>query len=209
MTERSVSYADAVASVARAEGNLDLVSDELFRVARALEGSDELRMTLSDRQIPAARRQQIVEDLLGDQASETTTAMVSMIVAAGRSSDLVDIARGAVELNARDRGRSVAEVRTAVGAYRRSGGAAGRRAERRNRPSGGDQGDRRSQRHGRRGGHHRRRSCRRIGAPPPEPASGLLLMAFGEALRRQVAQGAGRVRMSLMNVSYRGEQWQS
>ena len=114
MTERSVSYADAVASVARAEGNLDLVSDELFRVARALEGSDELRMTLSDRQIPAARRQQIVEDLLGDQASETTTAMVSMIVAAGRSSDLVDIARGAVELNARDRGRSVAEVRTAV-----------------------------------------------------------------------------------------------
>ena len=114
MTERSVSYADAVASVARAEGNLDLVSDELFRVARALEGSDELRMTLSDRQIPAARRQQIVEDLLGGHASETTTAMVSMIVAAGRSSDLVDIARGAVELNARDRGRTVAEVRTAV-----------------------------------------------------------------------------------------------
>ena len=114
MTERSASYADAVASVARAEGNLELVSDELFRVARALEGSDELRMTLSDRQIPAARRQQIVEDLLGGQASETTTAMVSMIVAVGRSSDLGRIAQEAVELNARERGRSVAEVRTAV-----------------------------------------------------------------------------------------------
>lgn len=114
MSERSASYADAVASVARAEGNLDLVSDELFRVARALEGSDELRMTLSDRQVPAARRQQIVEDLLGGLASETTTAMVSMIVAAGRSSDLGSIAQEAVELNARDRGRSVAEVRSAV-----------------------------------------------------------------------------------------------
>lgn len=114
MAERSASYADAVAAVARAEGNLDLVADELFRVARALEGSDELRMTLSDRQIPAARRQQIVEDLLGGHASDTTTAMVSMIVAAGRSSDLAGIAREAVEINARDRGRSVAEVRTAV-----------------------------------------------------------------------------------------------
>ena len=114
MAERSAGYADAVAAVARAEGNLDVVSDELFRVARALEGSDELRMTLSDRQIPAARRQQIVEDLLGGHASETTTAVVSMIVAAGRSSDLAGIAREAVEINARDRGRSVAEVRTAV-----------------------------------------------------------------------------------------------
>lgn len=114
MAERSASYADAVAAVARAEGNLDLVSDELFRVARALEGSDELRMTLSDRQIPAARRQQIVEDLLGGHASDTTTAMVSMIVAAGRSSDLAGIAQETVELNARDRGRSVAEVRAAI-----------------------------------------------------------------------------------------------
>ncbi|WP_420620486.1 ATP synthase F1 subunit delta [Candidatus Poriferisocius sp.] len=114
MAERSASYADAVAAVARVEGNLDLVADELFRVARALEGSDELRMTLSDRQIPAARRQQIVEDLLGGHASDTTTAMVSMIVAAGRSSDLIGIAREAVEINARDRGRSVAEVRSAV-----------------------------------------------------------------------------------------------
>lgn len=114
MAERSVSYADAVAAVARAEGNLDAVSDELFRVARALEGSDELRMTLSDRQVPAARRQQIVEDLLGGQALETTTAVVSMIVAAGRSSDLIGIAQEAVEINARDRGRSVAEVRSAV-----------------------------------------------------------------------------------------------
>ena len=114
MAERSVNYADAVAAVARAEGNLDAVSDELFRVARALEGSDELRMTLSDRQVPAARRQQIVEDLLGGQALETTTAVVSMIVAAGRSSDLIGIAREAVEINARDRGRSVAEVRSAV-----------------------------------------------------------------------------------------------
>jgi len=37
-----------------------------------------------------------------------------MIVAAGRSSDPAWIAREAVEINARDRGRSVAEVRTAV-----------------------------------------------------------------------------------------------
>ena len=62
----------ACSTVAQAEGDLAEVEDELFRFARALEGSDELRETLTDPHIPAGRRQQIVEDLLGGKARPTT-----------------------------------------------------------------------------------------------------------------------------------------
>ena len=70
-------YAQALFEVAKAEGSLDEVEDELFRFARSLEGSDELRDALTDELIPAERRQAIVEDLLGHKASNTTTSLVT------------------------------------------------------------------------------------------------------------------------------------
>ena len=86
--DRVQAYADAMLAIAQAEGTLDEVSDELFRFARALEGSDELRAALTDPHLPASRRQQIVEDLLGGKATPTTVALVSMAVGAGRAKDL-------------------------------------------------------------------------------------------------------------------------
>ncbi|MYI20495.1 MAG: F0F1 ATP synthase subunit delta, partial [Acidimicrobiia bacterium] len=73
------SYAEALVAVVQAEGDLAATEDELFAVAQALAGSDELREVLADRRIPAARRQQIVEDLLEGQAAEATVALVSMV----------------------------------------------------------------------------------------------------------------------------------
>ncbi|HQV57043.1 MAG TPA: F0F1 ATP synthase subunit delta, partial [Ilumatobacteraceae bacterium] len=86
--QRIDGYARALFEIAQAEGTLDQVEDELFRFARAYEGSDELRNTLSDEMIPAAKRQAIVEDLLGGSANPTTTQLVSMVVAGGRARDL-------------------------------------------------------------------------------------------------------------------------
>lgn len=113
-SDRVSSYAEALVSVVQAEGDLAAAEDELFAVAQALAGSDELRETLSDRRIPAARRQQIVEDLLGGQAAEVTTALVSMVVGAGRGGDIVRIIEAAVERSAGLRNKAVAEVRSAV-----------------------------------------------------------------------------------------------
>lgn len=112
--EKVSSYAEALVAVVQAEGDLAATEDELFAVAQALAGSDELREVLADRRIPAARRQQIVEDLLGGQAAETTVALVSMVVGAGRGSDLVRIIEAAVERSAGLRNKAVAEVRSAV-----------------------------------------------------------------------------------------------
>jgi F-type H+-transporting ATPase subunit delta len=114
MADRIDGYADAMFAVADAEGSLDEVEDELFRFARALEGSDELRMTLTDEHIPAARRQAVVEDLLGGKASSLTTALVSFVVGAGRGRDLPAIVDRLVNRAAAAKQRVVAEVRSAI-----------------------------------------------------------------------------------------------
>jgi len=114
MAERIDAYAAALFEVARAEGSLDRVEEELFRVARTIEGSDELRSTLTDQAVPVERRQGIVEDLLGDRASSVTTALVSFVVGSGRSKDLPAIIDRLVERAAEERSQAVAEVRSAI-----------------------------------------------------------------------------------------------
>jgi F-type H+-transporting ATPase subunit delta len=107
-------YARALFEVARAEGTLDEVEDELFRFARSYESSDELRGALADDQIPAAKRQAIVEDLLGGKATSTTTQLVSMVVGSGRARDLPAIIDRLVHRASRAKHLAVAEVRSAV-----------------------------------------------------------------------------------------------
>jgi F-type H+-transporting ATPase subunit delta len=107
-------YATALFGVARAEGTLEEVSDELFRFARVLEGNDELRDALSDPHIPASRRQQIVEDLLGGRAADSTVALVSLVVGTGRGKDLIKIIDSLVEMSAQEAQQEVAEVRSAI-----------------------------------------------------------------------------------------------
>lgn len=113
-TDRATAYARAVTAVAAAEGDLQQFTDELFTVATAVDNSDELSSTLTDAQIPAARRAQIVEDILGGKATKSTVSLVSMIVANGRARDLSAIARQVAALGAAERGRDVAVVRSAI-----------------------------------------------------------------------------------------------
>jgi F-type H+-transporting ATPase subunit delta len=112
--DRINAYAEAMLGVARAEGQLPTVEDELFRFARALEGNDELRDALTDARIPVSRRQQIVEDLLGDRASPPTLALVSMAVGTGRGRELPAIIDQLVRMSAAMAKKEVAEVRSAI-----------------------------------------------------------------------------------------------
>lgn len=108
-------YARGLFEIARAEGTLDEVEDELFRFAHSFEGSEALRSALSDEQIPPAKRQAIIEDLLGGKASATTTQLVSMVVGSGRTRDLPAIIQHLVARASATKHQEVAEVRTAVG----------------------------------------------------------------------------------------------
>lgn len=107
-------YARALFEIARAEGTLDEVEDELFRLARTLESSDSLRNALTDEKIPVARREGIVEDLLGGKVTATTVQLVSMVVAGGRGRDLPAIIDRLVQRASSAKQLEVAEVRSAV-----------------------------------------------------------------------------------------------
>ena len=107
-------YARGLFEIARAEGTIDEVEDELFRFARSFEGSDALRTALSDEQIPPAKRQAIIEDLLGGKATSTTTQLISMVVGSGRTRDLPAIVDLLVARASSVKNQEVAEVRSAV-----------------------------------------------------------------------------------------------
>ncbi len=114
MSDRVDAYASAIFEVAKAEGSLDEVADELFRFARIFESNDELRNALTDQALPPERRQAIVEDLLGGRALPLTTSLISFVVAAGRGRDLPKIVGQLVERAAAEREHVVAEVKAAV-----------------------------------------------------------------------------------------------
>ena len=111
---RVAGYAEALFFVAAAEDDLSVVEDELFRFAQALRSDDDLGSPLADRALPMARRLQVVEDLLGGRASAVTTALVSMVVGAGRAAELPAIVDAMLERSAASRNKAVATVRSAV-----------------------------------------------------------------------------------------------
>jgi len=110
---RAEAYATALAEIARAEGQLDIVADQLYQLASAVETDDDLRSTLQDRSIPATRRTGVVNDLLGGRASPVTVNLVNMIVAGDRGAELVEIADAVRHKAAAARSRTMAVVRSA------------------------------------------------------------------------------------------------
>ena len=112
--DRTKAYAEALFAVARTEGPLTEVEDELFRVAQVVKGNDELRDKLADPHIPVATRQQVVIDLLGGKALPTTVSLVSLVVANGRVRELPAIVDALVAMTAQEANKEVAEVRSAI-----------------------------------------------------------------------------------------------
>ena len=112
--DRIEGYASAILEVAKAEGELERVGDELFRIARAFESSSELRDVLTDRQVPVDRKLSIIGDLLEGKASPLSQGLVSFVVSVGRGADLPAIANRLADRAAADRDRAIAEVRTAI-----------------------------------------------------------------------------------------------
>jgi F-type H+-transporting ATPase subunit delta len=114
MADRTEVYAEALLTVVRVEDPTGVANDELYRVARLFESSDELRQTLTDSSIPASRRQQVVETLLAGQVQPVTLGIVSLLVAAGRASDLPRIIDAMVVSASASASKRLAEVRSAV-----------------------------------------------------------------------------------------------
>jgi F-type H+-transporting ATPase subunit delta len=112
--DRIRGYADRVMAEVGDTAEIDRIEDELFRFARVVESSAELRVALSDGDMPLALRTRILADLLDGKVRSTTQQMIGYVIRAGHLRDLVHTFDWLVELAAAERGRRIAEVRTAV-----------------------------------------------------------------------------------------------
>jgi F-type H+-transporting ATPase subunit delta len=114
MADRIDGYAQGILDIARAEGSLENVENELFQFSQLFQGNEQLREKLTDQSLPVEKRQAIVEDLLGQKASPLTVNLISFLVGTGRARDLPTIVDRLVERAAAEREHEVAEVRAAV-----------------------------------------------------------------------------------------------
>jgi F-type H+-transporting ATPase subunit delta len=107
-------YAQALLAVAEAEGDLEVVEDELFTFAKAVEANDELRQALTDISLPAERKRSVVSDILGESASPHTVNILGFLLEQGRARELGRIIEELAQIAAERRRHVVAEVRSAV-----------------------------------------------------------------------------------------------
>lgn len=107
-------YATALFQIAEAEGDIDRVSDELFRFSKAVEQNHELRSTLTDIAIPVERKGAVLDELLGERASPHTVHILEFVISQGRARELPSIVSSLAELAAEKRKKVLAEVRCAV-----------------------------------------------------------------------------------------------
>lgn len=105
-------YAQAILEVARAEGALDRVEDDLFRFARTVEGTPTLRDRLVDPGLDVGAKLDVIDELLGGHPQSASAVM--WVVQSGRVRQLTQIADTLVALAAAARSAVVAEVRVAV-----------------------------------------------------------------------------------------------
>jgi F-type H+-transporting ATPase subunit delta len=107
-------YAQALLSVAEAEGVLDRVQDELYAFAKAVERHGDLREALTDAGLPAERKRAVIDELLGARAHPLAATLVGFLVDAGQARRIGPIAEELAREAAHRSERTLAEVRTAV-----------------------------------------------------------------------------------------------
>ncbi|MGH2772954.1 MAG: ATP synthase F1 subunit delta [Actinomycetota bacterium] len=111
---RSVGYAKALFEIARVEGDITRVADELFRIARTLEQQHQLHQTLTDVTVPAEAKEKMLDELLGGKASSHTLNILKFVVGQGRGRDVTQIADLLAKIAEEESNREIGVVTSAV-----------------------------------------------------------------------------------------------
>lgn len=116
----------AVLASAEADGTIDQVQEELFRLGRALAGQREVRRLLYEDSVHAEARGELVDRLLGGQGAPATRVLARRAAVAPRGRRYVATLGHLTDLIAERRSRTVATV---VSAAELDGGQQRRLAE--------------------------------------------------------------------------------
>ena len=112
--ERIRGYADRLFQEVDRLELIDDIEDELVGFARILDSNRGLRHALGDPSTAVAQRVALAGDLLGGKVLAATARLVGYVLQAGHIRDLVGTLEWVAGLAAEERGRRVAEVRSAV-----------------------------------------------------------------------------------------------
>lgn len=99
---------------AEADGTLDTVEDELYRLSRVAQGSVELRTTMADRWLPADRKVAVVRDLVGGRVAAATQTAVEQVVSSPRGRRLEEALADLARLASERHGEVMAEAHVAA-----------------------------------------------------------------------------------------------
>ena len=97
-----------------ATSELEELEDSLFRFARIVQSTPELRAALVDRDLASSARQGLVTQLLAGKVHPSAIRLVRYVVAGGRARDIVGTLDWLVEQTAKARGWRIARVRSAA-----------------------------------------------------------------------------------------------
>jgi F-type H+-transporting ATPase subunit delta len=93
---------------------LEDLEDGLFRFARIVQSTPDLRAALVDRDLAPQARQGLVTQLLEGKVPPSTISLIRYVVAGGRARDIVGTLDWLVEQTAKARGWRIARVRAAA-----------------------------------------------------------------------------------------------
>jgi F-type H+-transporting ATPase subunit delta len=112
--ERVDGYVAGVLEQLADRSELETVEDELFSFSRVVDGSDELRAALENRDLSGAARRGLVEDLLSTRATADTTRLAAYATQVGRPRDYPYLLAHLIDRVAAENHRRVAEVRAPI-----------------------------------------------------------------------------------------------
>jgi F-type H+-transporting ATPase subunit delta len=105
---------EAALQRAEADGVLDEVEDQLFRFERIMDAEPALRAALTDRNLPAERKAQLLRRLLDGKVADVTLSLIDRAVLSPRGRTVERVLDEFTELAAKRRERLIARVTTAV-----------------------------------------------------------------------------------------------
>ncbi|WP_375500923.1 F0F1 ATP synthase subunit delta [uncultured Jatrophihabitans sp.] len=105
---------DALFAAAEKDRKLDTVEDELFRFERIIQGDGGLVSLLDEPAVDPARRQTLLDSLVGNKVSDVTLALLKHAVTSTRKRSVLLAIDDLLELAAKRQERSIARVVSAA-----------------------------------------------------------------------------------------------
>ena len=107
-------YAASLYALARAEGAVDTLEDQMFALSKGIAASRDLRDYLSDAAVPAEQQKKALGEILQPDVSPIVRGYVDILIDTGKAALIVDVADAFVALVQDEKKQVLAEVTSAV-----------------------------------------------------------------------------------------------